>query len=147
MAGPEPRTAKETQPSGVEGEGLDPYPTYRDGPAIPHRATSTKPTDVELPRSRRTNSGPMLVGLIVFALAIIGLIVWASVRTTDISDEGLTPPETPPAAEAAATPDAAPLRENEADASAGPGEVDAAPGPADVPGGETTTPVEPEPAE
>ena len=39
---------------GVEGDGMDTYPTYRDGPVRPHRATATKPTDVALPRSRRT---------------------------------------------------------------------------------------------
>lgn len=75
------RPVPETQPPGVEGEGLDPYPTYRDGPRLPHNPTSTKPTDVGLPQASRTSSAPMLVGLVVFGPAIVGVIVWASLRT------------------------------------------------------------------
>ena len=56
MADPDRNPRPQTQPPGVEGEGLDPYPTYRDGPTTPHRATSTKATDVNLPRSRRTSA-------------------------------------------------------------------------------------------
>ncbi len=141
------RPAPEIQPSGVEGEGLDPYPTYRDGPGLPHDPTSTKPTDVGLPQAGRTSSIPMLIGLIVFALAIIGLIVWASVRTGTTSDEGLTPPESPPATEAAATSDEGAMREPQPGAQTGPGEVGEAPGPADVPGGGAAAPVAPEPAQ
>jgi len=141
------RPAPETQPSGVEGEGLDPYPTYRDGPQLPHNPTSTKPTDVGLPQASRTSSVPMLVGLIVFALVIVGLIAWASVRTATTSEEGLAPPESPPAAEAAATSDDGAMRETDPNAQTGPGEIGEAPGPAEVPGGDAATPVSPEPAQ
>ncbi len=141
------RSAPEKQPSGVEGEGLDPYPTYRDGPPLPHSPTSTKPTDVGLPQARKTSSAPMLVGLLVFALAIVGLIVWASVRTATTTDQGLAPPESPPAAEAAATSDEGAIRDTGPDAETGPGEVGEAPGPMDVPGGEAGTPVESQPAQ
>ena len=141
------RPVPETQPPGVEGEGLDPYPTYRDGPRLPHNPTATKPTDVGLPQASRTSSAPILVGLIVFALAIIGLIVWASVRTATTSEEGLAPPDSPPAAEAAATSDEGEMRENEPAAQTGPGEIGETPGPADVPGGDAATPVEPQPAQ
>ena len=141
------RPVPETQPRGVEGEGLDPYPTYRDGPRLPHNPTSSKPTDVGLPQARRTSSTPILMGLIAFALVIIGLIVWASVWTATTSEEGLAPPESPPVAEAAATSDEGAIRESEPAARAGPGEIGETPGPADVPGGDAAAPVESEPAQ
>jgi len=75
-----------TQPPGVEGDGMDPYPTYRDGPTTPHRVTASKPTDVGLPRSKRTYGLPIFIGLVVFALVIIVRVVWGGIggpRTTD----------------------------------------------------------------
>lgn len=139
MARPQ-RARPDTQPDGVDGEGLDPYPTYRDGPVSPHAATTTKPTDVGLPQSERTNQTPVLIGMIVFVLAVLGLIAWATLRTAS-TPEGLTPPETPSAAESAATPDSG-VRDlaPQPDAQTGPGSIGAQPGPADVPGGEATTP-------
>ena len=137
MAEPERRAAPDIQPPGVEGEGLDPYPTYRNGPTVPHAATSSKPTDVDLPLSQRTNQLPMLIGLIASALVVIGFIVWKSVQSMTTSDEGLTPPESPPAAEAAATSDESQIRQVRPDAQAGPGEIGETPGPVDVPGGGT----------
>ena len=74
MAEPDRSARPQTQPPGVEGEGLDPYPTYRDGPTTPHRATATKPTDVGLPRSRRTSAVPILIGLVVFALVMLVIV-------------------------------------------------------------------------
>ena len=99
---PDDRTA---QPPGVEGDGMDPYPTYRDGPVTPHRATATKPTDVALPRSRRTYAFPILIGLAVFALIIVIRIVWGGINMAASTDDALTPgePASPPAATAPAT--------------------------------------------
>lgn len=146
MARPQ-RIYPEAQPDGVDGEGMEPYPTYRDGPVSPHAATTTKPTDVGLPQAERTSQMPMLIGLIAFAVVVLGLIAWATLRTTS-TPEGLTPPETPSTAESAATPDSS-VRElaPQPDARTGPGEIDAAPGSIDVPGGEATTPPAPEPAQ
>jgi hypothetical protein len=67
-----------------EGEGEEanpsPYPTYRDGPVPPHRATATKPTDVELPIGRRTYSWPALIAVAIALIIGIGLVVWGIER-------------------------------------------------------------------
>lgn len=169
MAGSDQRPPEpNVRPAGAEGDGMDRYPTYRDGPAMPSSGSSApvgsgvKPTDVNLPRSRRTYALPLLIGLAVFAAIIIIRIVWGGINVTSTSDEALTPGDaaTPPAAASApasATPQAAaPATEigatanssNEAapaETQTSPGEVEAAPSAVDVPGGATTTPVEPAP--
>src|SRR5687767_11007598 len=83
MVEPIRTSTPERQPPGVAGEGLDPYPTYRDGPTTPHRVTSTKATDVNLPRARRTYALPILLALAVFALVIVGRLLWQAVETVD----------------------------------------------------------------
>jgi hypothetical protein len=143
MARPAHRHIAESQPPGVDGEGLDPYPTYRDGPNLPHTTTDTKPTDVGLPASRRTSALPMLIGLIAFAIIIIGFILWTSLQTVSTSPEGLAPPESTPTSKAVSTTDEGQIRDVQPDAETGSGEVDEAPAPADVPGGEAATPVAP----
>lgn len=147
MATPERATETTARPAGVEGDGMEAYPTYRDGATIPHQATGTKPTDVNLPRSRRTYALPVLIGLLVFAAVIVIRIVWGSVNMASTADDALTPgdPASPPAAAAPANAPAAstaaplPLDDEQPDATTGPGEVEPMPGAIDVPGGETTT--------
>ncbi len=136
------------QPAGVEGEGLDPYPTYRDGPITPHAATVEKPTDVGLPRSRRTSGLPMLLGLAAIALVFIVMyVLWGGMNLVRSTDEAAVPggPASPPASTATAPATDSPaatgsLGQGEAPAASGPGTVEPTPGPIDVPGGETTTP-------
>ena len=157
MATSERPTDKPVRPAGAEGDGMDTYPTYRDGPASPHTTTSTKPTDVGLPRSKRTFATPILIALAVFALVIIIRIVWGSMNVATTADEALSPgaPASPaiegaPAAAgaapgtdapAAASPEGpGPLNPDvDSQATTGPGEVEATPGGIDVPGGEQTT--------
>ncbi len=158
-------TEPSARPTGAEGDGMDRYPTYRDGPAMPHGGSSTgagaKPTDVDLPRSSRTYALPILIGLGVFAAVIIIAVVMGGGNVARTGDEALSPgdPATPPAASApaSATPQAAAPTteiggpEDTADQGApaetqtSPGEIEATPGAVDVPGGATTTPVEPAP--
>jgi hypothetical protein len=139
---------------------MEPYPTYRDAGTSPHTATTTKPTDVGLPRSRRTYALPILIGLAVFALVIIIRLVWGSINMAQSTDEAMSPgdPASTPAATAPATgalPDAASApeaegtldRDVEPQSTAGPGEVEADPGAVDVPGGNVTEPVAPAPAQ
>jgi hypothetical protein len=159
MASPQRRpTDGTTQPAGVEGEGLDPCPTYRDGPVPPHRTTSAKPTDVNLPRARRTYAWPIAIGLALFALIILIRLLWGSFQAVESTPEAMSPgdPATPAVtAPSAEEPLDAATGASEAEGTldedvqlqtgAGPGEVGAEPGPADVPGGATTTPVEPAP--
>jgi hypothetical protein len=149
MADPQRRPTDTTvQPAGVEGEGLDPYPTYRDGPVSPHHATGTKPTDVGLPPGRRSYWMPFFIALVVFGLIILARILWSGAELATSSDEALTPE--PAASETTATsPDAAPpVSQDEQSATEGaPGAVNETPGAIDVPGGETTDPVRPEPAQ
>jgi hypothetical protein len=159
MADPQRRTDESIrQPPGVEGEGLDRYPTYRDGPAMPHPATTTKPTDVGLPQAGRTNWLPIFIGLIAFAVIVLGYIIWGGVELLPGAENPATSGEsTPPAAgepaAGATTTGAAPQSPGSfdtdvgVDTQSGPGEVEQSPGPVDVPGGETTTPVEPAPAQ
>ncbi len=157
MADPQRRPTDEGVPPAA-AEGMDPYPTYRDGPVSPHDATASKPTDVGLPRSRRTSASPMLIGLIAFALIVLAYLLWAAMQMTGSTDEAMTPGEAatpaataPAEAEAPAAAGDAPEaqgrldRDVEADAAAGPGEVGPEPGAADVPGGDAAEPVEPAP--
>src|SRR5688500_7600259 len=104
MAVSERPTTRPVQPAGVEGEGMDPYPTYHDGSTTPRPTTDNKPTDVGLPRSRRTYALPILIGLAVFALVIVIRIVWGSMNMAETTDEAMTPgdPASPPAASAPA---------------------------------------------
>jgi hypothetical protein len=147
MAGTERLQSSDAEPEGVAAEGMESYPTYRDGPVSPHVATTTKPTDVGLPRSERTNQTPILIGLVAFVLVVVGLIAWATLRTAS-TPEGLTPPETPSTLDSATSPDSGSVRDaTEPAAEAGPGDVEAVPGSVDVPGGDATTPVAPEPAQ
>lgn len=145
-------TNEPVRPAGAEGDGMDRYPTYRDGPETPHRVTATKPTDVGLPRSRRTFALPLLIGLAVFALVIIIRVVWGSMNMAGTADEALSPgrpasapinaPATgagAPAAETQGTEAPGTLdRDVEADSTTGAGDVEATPGGADVPGGTQT---------
>jgi hypothetical protein len=135
------------QPAGIEGEGMDPYPTYRDGPTTPHRATASKPTDVGLPIARRTYALPILIGLAVFALVIIARILWGGFQMAESTDEAMTPGDAPavsaPAAPAASEAPEGSLPETEGsldedvqpDATTGPAAIGEAPGAIDVPGG------------
>jgi hypothetical protein len=157
MADPNRRAGDDEGVPPAAAEGMDPYPTYRDGPVPPHVATASKPTDVRLPRSRRTYAMPILIGLIVFGLVILIRLLWGGVQLVESTDEAMTPGDaSTPAASApaeagstAATGDAPEAggtldRDVEPDTGGtGPGEVGAEPGPVDVPGGATTTPVEP----
>jgi hypothetical protein len=138
-AGERRQSGPTVQPPGVEGEGLDPYPTYRDGPTVPHRVTATKPTDVGLPRSRRTYALPILIGLVVFALVILLRLVWGGINVARSTDDALSPGDAanPPAASEAA-PAAADAPGVEAEAPPASGETEATPGAVDVPGGATT---------
>jgi hypothetical protein len=147
MASSERPTDTNTRPAGVEGDGMDPYPTYHDRPGSRGKATGSKPTDVNLPRSRRTYALPILIGLIVFALVIIVRIFWGSMNMAVTTDDAMTPGDaaSPPAAEAPTASGAAPaapvpLDEEQPQTNAGPGEVEPTPGAVDVPGGDTTTP-------
>lgn len=148
MAEPVHKPAPERQPPGVAGEGLDPYPTYRDGPVPPHHATATKPTDTSLPRSRRTYALPILLALIVFALVIVGRLLWQGVETVDADAPLAVENPATPATQETAVPEAQGNLDQdvEAETETGPGEVTPEPGPVDVPGGETTTPAN-EPAQ
>jgi hypothetical protein len=157
MADPNRRLGDDEGVPPAAAEGMDPYPTYRDGPVPPHVATASKPTDVRLPRSRRTYALPILIGLIVFGLVILIRLVWGGVQLIESSDEAMTgdastPAATAPADAATAATGGAPEAEGTLDrdvqpnaGSAGPAEVGAEPGPVDVPGGATTTPAEPAP--
>jgi hypothetical protein len=149
-------TNEPARPAGAEGDGMDRYPTYRDGPETTHRVTATKPTDVGLPRSRRTFALPLLIGLAVFALVIVIRIVWGSMNMAGTADDALSPGQPAnapinaptagaagaPAPEAAGTLD----RDVEAETTTGAGEVEATPGGADVPGGAQTEPPTGQPA-
>jgi hypothetical protein len=121
------------RPPKVEDDGMDAYPTYRDGPTTPHVATDTKPTDVGLPPARRTHASPFLIGLIVFAVVVLGYVLWGAFRLADRSED-IAPAATAPASDASTAP-AATLNENEQPQSTtGPADVEATPGAVDVPG-------------
>lgn len=154
MADPQRRPTDEGVPPAA-AEGMDPYPTYRDGPISPHHATASKPTDVGLPQSSRTYAMPMIIGLAVFALVIVIYLVWGSMQVSRTADDAMTPGDAATPAATAPAPAEAPEASTDAagtldedvrvETGAGPGEVEAEPGPVDVPGGATTTPVDPAP--
>jgi hypothetical protein len=139
---------------------MDRYPTYRDGPVTPHAASADKPTDTNLPRSRRTSGLPILIGVVLFGIVVALYLFTGLFNTARTTDDALTPGDA--AAPAASTPatDApatagtdVPEGEGALDADAqaqpatGPGEVEADPGGIDVPGGDITTPVQEAPAQ
>ena len=158
MATPE-RPSQPARPAGVEGDGMDAYPTYHDAATPPHEATTSKPTDTGLPRSRRTYALPIFIGLVVFGLVILIRIIWGSMNMAETADDAMTPGDaaSPPAATAPATaeppatdtPEAAGTldRDVEPETTTGTGEVQPTPGGIDVPGGETTAPTAPAPAQ
>jgi hypothetical protein len=97
MARPDrPLTEDPVQPPGVEGDGMDPYPTYREGPTTPHHATASKPTDTDLPRSRRSYALPMLLGLVVFGLIVLAYALWGGVNAVRTAN-GVPPGNEAPA--------------------------------------------------
>ncbi len=154
-----------SRPAGVQGDGMDRYPTYNDARSTSHSETGTKPTDSALPRSRRTYALPLMIGLALFALVLIVRVIWGGINVGSTADEALSPgdPATPPPAAAATTPAGggqAPVtatdqpeapgsldRDVQPQTQTSPGEVEATPGAVDVPGGQTTTPVQPAPAQ
>ena len=154
-----------SRPAGVEGDGMDRYPTYKDAASTSQANTGTKPTDSNLPRSRRTWAVPLMIGLAVFALVLIVRIVWGGINMGSTADEALTPgdPATPPPAASTPTPAGGGQgtvtgteqpespgsldRDVQPQTQTSPGEVETTPGAVDVPGGDTTTPVQPAPAQ
>ena len=152
-------TPTSTRPAGVEGDGLDAYPTYRDAGTSPHVATANRPTDSNLPRSRRTFGLPLLLGILAFALLLIIAVIGGGMNMFATSDEaasgdgaaapvaGGNPGSSAPAMgetpEAPGTLD----RDVEVDTQTSPGEVEATPGAIDAPGGEITEPVGEAPAQ
>ena len=135
------------QPAGVEGEGLDPYPTYRDGPVSRHSATATKPTDVGLPPGRRSYWMPFFIALVVFALIILARMLWSGAELAATTDEALTPAASGTTAGSANAPPADLDGDQQPSTEGAPGAVEETPGAIDVPGGDTTEPVQPEPAQ
>ncbi len=156
---PSPPSAPPGRPAGAEGDGLDAYPTYRDGATTPHSATNTRPTDSDLPRSRRTFGLPLLIGILAFAAVLIIAVIGGGMNMFATSDEA--EPESGAAAPVAGAPAAggttaqgeAPEapgtldRDVEVDTRTSPGEVEATPGAIDAPGGQVTEPVGEAPAQ
>jgi hypothetical protein len=138
---------------------LDSYPTYHDGRGTSHLGSGTKPTDAALPRGRRTFGTPMMIGLIAFALVIVAYLVMGGMELTRTTDQALTPGDGATPTQSATTGasdnmgtdvpenDNAQDSDGQAQPATGPGTVEAAPGGIDVPGGSTTTPVTPAPAQ
>jgi hypothetical protein len=147
------------RPAGVEGDGLDSYPTYHDARTTPHATTNTRPTDTDLPRSRRTYGLPLFLGLLAFAAVIVIYMVMGGINMVATSEEA--EPEDAAAAPVAGAPAAADTpafgeqaeapgtldRDVDAGGSTSPGQVEAAPGAIDSPGGEITEPVGQAPAQ
>ncbi len=73
---------------GGEDQHPSAYPTYRDGPVPPHEATTTKPTDVDLPVERRTYPWSAIVVVAIAAIIGIGLIVYG---TSEVAQEEAPP--------------------------------------------------------
>ena len=106
-------TSRPATPETADADGMEAYPTYHDGPADRRPAgNGTRPTDPDLPESKKTYSFPIMIGLAVFALVIIIRIVWGMVNVAETTDEAMTPGDaaTPPAASAPATPPAQPAQ-------------------------------------
>ncbi|HWT30043.1 MAG TPA: hypothetical protein VN240_03345 [Propylenella sp.] len=150
MAASNPRpTDGNVQPAGSAGDGMDPYPTYRDGLVPPHVASGTKPTDSNLPLRRRTHAWPMLIGLALIAAVVIGYLLMGGINTVRTTDDAMSPggpAATAPAADASGAGGVL-ERNEEAQTQTGPGEVEVTPSATDVPGGETTTPVQTAPSQ
>ena len=159
MAAIDPRpTDRPVQPTGAAGDGMDPYPTYRDGPVPPHVASGTKPTDSNLPMRRRTTPWPMLIALALAAIVVIAYLILGGINTVSTTDEAMSPggpaatappaDATTPAGDAQGAPtDSSGAggvleRNEEAQTQTGPRGVEATPSATDVPGGQTTTPVQ-----
>ena len=141
-------TREPVQPAGTAGDGMDPYPTYRDPGTSAHHATASKPTDTNLPRSRRTYSLPILIGVVAFLIVVLVAVFAGGYNLFRTSDEGITPGDgatAPIGAEGEAEagvgldrPEAPGTfdRDVAVDTETGPGEVEATPGAIDVPGGD-----------
>jgi hypothetical protein len=99
MANIDQAPTKQAVRPGPEDDGMDPYPTYRDGPVTPHRATADKPTDVGLPQTKRSFGFPIFIGLVIFAAAIVAGFVWGGLSRSESPDgqSALSHPETPAA--------------------------------------------------
>ena len=101
---PAPSRRSNRAASGVEGDGMDPYPTYRDGghAASGDRAEADRRRASPLAADLRV---PILIGLAVFALIIVIRIVWGGINMAASTDGALTPgePVSPPAATAPTT--------------------------------------------
>lgn len=159
MSAGEPRPPLQPrQPAGTSGDGLDSYPTYHDTPGNTLAgAPSTRPTDANLPQSRRTAWGPIFIGVVAVGVVVLIYVVWSLFNMAETTGEAMTPgdPASPVATQAGGTP-AAPgssLDSAEApgtgepgldrnvepqNASPAPGGITAAPGAVDVPGGATS---------
>jgi hypothetical protein len=136
-----------SRPPGAEGDGMDAYPTYRDGPTTPHVATATKPTDIGLPPARRTHASAYLIGLIVFAVVVLGFVLWGAFRLADRSEDVLAPEGAAAPAATAPTssepaPDATLNADQQPQSKTGPADVKATPGAVDVPGEGTGAPAQ-----
>ena len=109
-----------------EDERPSPYPTYRSGPVPPHDATTSKPTDVDLPRRERTYAWPAIIAIVLAAMVGIALVVWGSGEVARQDAPPLAP--TGPSE----SDGAAPLPESGGEETIP--EVAPEPGPIDVPG-------------
>ena len=142
---------------------MDSYPTYHDAPDNTLAgATGTRPTDPNLPQSRRTSGRPILIGVVAFAAVVLIYVMWSLFNMGQTTDDAMTPGD---AATPAATDLGAPtvpgtaIDTSEAPAtgepaldtdvqpatgSPAPGSVPATPGAIDVPGtGSNRDPVPP----
>ena len=124
MSQPENRTRDHAQ-----GEDQNPssYPTYRDGPVPPHMPTTTKPTDVGLPRERRTFGWPMLSAVTLALIVGVLLLIWGGAQLGTSEAPPLDP------ARSGSVEDVTPTESDEMDTPSGP-EVSPEPGAIDVPG-------------
>jgi hypothetical protein len=79
-------------PAGPAGDGMDRYPTYHDQPGDSlARAPGRRPTDTNLPQSRRTSPGPMLMGVLAFAAVVAVFLVWSLINMAVSVDDAATP--------------------------------------------------------
>lgn len=144
-------------PGLADSEGQDAYPTYRTGDVPPHLETTSRPTDTNLPFTRRTSGKPLFIGVIAFALVVLVYFLWGGFNMVRTTDDAMTPgdPASAPVAgevsDSAASPAIDPGATDDvpagvagsgaADATTSPGAVTAEPGAIDVPGGAVTEPV------
>ena len=78
----------------VETEGQEAYPTYHDRPDSVGTPVGTRPTDANLPQSRRTVGSPMLLGILAFAAALIVIIAIATINLVKMPADSAAPTET-----------------------------------------------------